>query len=118
MAVLQLLAAGIGALGVRLRQPLIVAFIAVGILVGPSVLSWVSANDQIDLLAKLGISLLLSDRQSMSAPDQRRVQWSLSFRHVASDPTSPLFVQPYNRFESRISFSTLHLFVFKDKVLR
>jgi Kef-type K+ transport system membrane component KefB len=59
MPVLRLLAAGIGALGVRLRQPLIVAFIAVGILVGPSVLSWVSANDQIDLLSKLGISLLL-----------------------------------------------------------
>ena len=34
MAVLLLLAAGVGAVGVRLRQPLIVAFIAVGILVG------------------------------------------------------------------------------------
>ena len=55
LAVLLLLAAGIGALGVRLRQPLIVSFIAVGILVGPSVLGWVSANDKIDLLAKLGI---------------------------------------------------------------
>ena len=59
MAVLLLLAAGVGAVGVRLRQPLIVAFIAVGILVGPSVLGWVSANDQIDLLAKFGITLLL-----------------------------------------------------------
>ena len=59
MAVLLLLAAGVGALGVRVRQPLIVAFIAVGILVGPSVLGWVSANDQIDLLAKFGITLLL-----------------------------------------------------------
>lgn len=59
MAVLLLLAAGVGALGIRLRQPLIVAFIALGILVGPSVLGWVSANDQIDLLAKLGITLLL-----------------------------------------------------------
>ncbi len=51
MAVLLLVAAVIGAIGVRLRQPLIVAFIAVGILVGPSVLGWVSANDQVDLLA-------------------------------------------------------------------
>ena len=59
MAVLLLMAAIIGAIGVRLRQPLIVAFIAVGILVGPSVLGWVSANDQVDLLAKLGIALLL-----------------------------------------------------------
>ena len=59
MAVLLLVAAVIGAIGVRLRQPLIVAFIAVGILVGPSVLGWVSANDQVDLLAKLGVALLL-----------------------------------------------------------
>lgn len=59
MAVLLLVAAVIGAIGIRLRQPLIVAFIAVGILVGPSILGWVSANDQIDLLAKLGIALLL-----------------------------------------------------------
>ncbi|VAX05276.1 Glutathione-regulated potassium-efflux system protein KefB [hydrothermal vent metagenome] len=59
MAVLLLVAAVIGAIAVRLRQPLIVAFIAVGILVGPSVLGWVSANDQVDLLAKLGIALLL-----------------------------------------------------------
>ena len=59
IAVLLLMAAVIGAIGVRLRQPLIVAFIVVGILVGPSVLGWVSANDQVDLLAKLGIALLL-----------------------------------------------------------
>jgi len=59
IAVLLLVAAVIGAIGVRLRQPLIVAFIAVGILVGPSVLGWVSADDQVDLLAKLGIALLL-----------------------------------------------------------
>ncbi len=59
MAVLLLFSAAVGALGVRLRQPLIVAFIAVGILVGPSVLGWVSASDQIDLLAKFGITLLL-----------------------------------------------------------
>ena len=59
IAVLLLVAAVIGAIGMRLRQPLIVTFIAVGILVGPSVLGWVSANDQVDLLAQLGIALLL-----------------------------------------------------------
>ena len=59
IAVLLLVAAAIGAIGIRLRQPLIVAFIAVGIVVGPSALAWVSANDQVDLLAKLGIALLL-----------------------------------------------------------
>lgn len=59
MAVLMLMAAAVGAMGVQLRQPLIVAFIAVGILAGPSFLGWVSANDQVDLLAKFGITLLL-----------------------------------------------------------
>ncbi len=59
ISVLLMLAAIIGAIGIRLRQPLIVSFIVVGILVGPSVLGWVSANDQVDLLAKLGIALLL-----------------------------------------------------------
>ncbi len=59
VALLLAVAAAIGALGLRLRQPLIVTFIAVGILVGPSVLGWVSANDQVDLLSKLGIALLL-----------------------------------------------------------
>lgn len=59
IAVILMLSAAIGALGLRLKQPLIVSFIAVGILVGPSVLGWVESNDQIDLLAKLGIALLL-----------------------------------------------------------
>jgi len=43
IAVLLLVATVIGAIGVRLRQPLIVIFIAVGILVDPSVLGWVTA---------------------------------------------------------------------------
>ncbi|MBA1146193.1 cation:proton antiporter [Ectothiorhodospiraceae bacterium WFHF3C12] len=52
-------AAAGGALGLLLRQPLIVAFIAVGIALGPSVTGLVTAADQLDLLAKLGITLLL-----------------------------------------------------------
>jgi Kef-type K+ transport system membrane component KefB len=48
-----------GALALRLRQPLILAFIVVGVLEGPAVLGWVTAADQIDLLAKIGIALLL-----------------------------------------------------------
>ena len=52
-------AALIGALALWLRQPLIIAFILVGILEGPAVLGWVTAADQIDLLAKIGIALLL-----------------------------------------------------------
>lgn len=52
-------AAGIGALAYWLRQPLIIAFIFVGVLLGPAGLDWVRAYDQVDLFAKLGIGLLL-----------------------------------------------------------
>ncbi len=59
VAALLLAAALMGALALWLRQPLIIAFILVGILEGPAVLGWVTAADQIDLLAKIGIALLL-----------------------------------------------------------
>jgi Kef-type K+ transport system membrane component KefB len=49
----------IGFIGLQLRQPLIVSFIAVGILVGPSVLDIVQSGDKIDLLAHIGIAILL-----------------------------------------------------------
>ena len=53
------IAAAVG-LGARLlRQPLIVAFIAVGVLVGPVGMGLVTAREEIDLLARLGIALLL-----------------------------------------------------------
>jgi len=42
-----------------LKQPLIVAFIGVGILVGPAGLKWVTIGNEIDLLAKTGVALLL-----------------------------------------------------------
>ncbi|TLF46004.1 sodium:proton exchanger [Halomonas urmiana] len=48
-----------GALAQWLRQPLIVAFIGVGILLGPSGLSLVEQRTEIDLFARLGIALLL-----------------------------------------------------------
>jgi Kef-type K+ transport system membrane component KefB len=59
IAALVLAAAVIGALATRLRQPLIVAFIAVGVLAGPFMLDVVSAEQEIDLLAELGIALVL-----------------------------------------------------------
>jgi Kef-type K+ transport system membrane component KefB len=59
VAALLLAAALMGVLALWLRQPLIIAFILVGILEGPAVLGWVTAADQIDLLAKIGIALLL-----------------------------------------------------------
>ena len=48
-----------GALGLYLRQPLIISFILIGILAGPSVLSFVSVQSQIDLLAQVGVTVLL-----------------------------------------------------------
>ena len=59
IAAVLLTAALIGAVAVKLRQPLIVSFIAAGLLVGPAGFGWVSSADQVDLLAKIGITLLL-----------------------------------------------------------
>src|SRR6056297_1070267 len=59
IAALLVLAAGVGFFGLLLRQPLIVSFIAVGILAGPSVLDIAQSDKQIDLLAELGIAVLL-----------------------------------------------------------
>ena len=59
LSMLLAISAVVGVVAVQLRQPLIVAFIAVGILVGPSVLGLVSLTDEIDLLAHLGIAILL-----------------------------------------------------------
>lgn len=56
--VLGLAAVG-GALAQLLRQPLIVAFIAVGILLGPSALGLVAHSSEIELFARMGIALLL-----------------------------------------------------------
>jgi Kef-type K+ transport system membrane component KefB len=52
-------AAVVGFIANRARQPLIVAFIAVGIIVGPSVLDWVSDTEPLELFAEIGIAVLL-----------------------------------------------------------
>jgi Kef-type K+ transport system membrane component KefB len=59
IAALLVLAAGVGFIGIVLRQPLIVSFIAVGILAGPSALGIARSSEEIDLLADLGIAVLL-----------------------------------------------------------
>jgi len=59
IAALLVLAALTGFFGIILRQPLIVSFIAVGLLAGPSALDVVHSDEQIDLLAELGIAVLL-----------------------------------------------------------
>lgn len=59
VAVLLVIAAAIGLFGILLRQPLIVSFIAVGLIAGPSALDVVHSDAQIDLLSELGIAVLL-----------------------------------------------------------
>jgi Kef-type K+ transport system membrane component KefB len=49
----------VGFIGSRLRQPLIVSFIAVGVVVGPVGVGWVSEAEPLELLAKVGIAVLL-----------------------------------------------------------
>jgi Kef-type K+ transport system membrane component KefB len=58
-ALILLISAVAGAIAVRLRQPVLIAYIVVGILVSPAVLGLVSAHDQIDLLAQVGVAVLL-----------------------------------------------------------
>ncbi|MGF1614616.1 MAG: cation:proton antiporter [Gammaproteobacteria bacterium] len=59
MALLLGITAFAGALAVRLRQPVLIAYIVVGILVGPAGFELVQAHDQIDLLAQVGVAVLL-----------------------------------------------------------
>lgn len=59
IAALLVLAAIVGFLGIILRQPLIVSFIAVGLIAGPSALDLVRSDEQISLLSQLGIAVLL-----------------------------------------------------------
>ena len=59
IAALVLLAAGIGFLGLLARQPLVVSFIAVGVLAGPDALGLVSSTDFIQTLSKISIAVLL-----------------------------------------------------------
>lgn len=58
-ALLLLICALAGAIFVRLRQPVLIAYIVVGVAVGPAVFGLVSAHDQIDLLAQVGVAVLL-----------------------------------------------------------
>lgn len=58
-AAVVLLSAGVGAAALWLRQPLIVAFIAVGIAAGPSLGAIVTLHEEMGLLSSMGISILL-----------------------------------------------------------
>ncbi len=53
------LAAAIGLIGHFLRQPLVVSYLVVGVLAGPAGIGLVRAADEVELLAELGIAVLL-----------------------------------------------------------
>jgi Kef-type K+ transport system membrane component KefB len=59
IAAVLVVSAALGALALWLRQPLLIAFIGAGILLGPSGIDLVRAHEQLDLFAELGIGLLL-----------------------------------------------------------
>ncbi|MHB9025936.1 MAG: NAD-binding protein [Armatimonadota bacterium] len=59
LVILLLVAAALGALMLRLRQPLVIAFILVGLLAGPAGFSWIRSTDAIHVFAQIGLALLL-----------------------------------------------------------
>ncbi|MDW8479919.1 MAG: cation:proton antiporter [Xanthomonadales bacterium] len=59
IALLLLAAAAVGALALRLRQPLIVAYMLVGLAAGPSLLGWITASAPVELFAEIGVTVLL-----------------------------------------------------------
>ncbi|MEJ5339656.1 MAG: cation:proton antiporter [Aquificaceae bacterium] len=58
-AFILLLAVVLGIHGLILRQPLIITYIVLGILLGPSGLGLVRAQDTVDILAQVGVAVLL-----------------------------------------------------------
>jgi Kef-type K+ transport system membrane component KefB len=76
IAVILAVAAAAGLLATRLRQPLIVAFIGVGILVGPTGTGWVVADGTIELLARMGIAISSMDASRSAFSSSRTSSWS------------------------------------------
>jgi Kef-type K+ transport system membrane component KefB len=59
IALLLVITAMAGMAAIRLRQPVMIAYIIVGIAVGPAGAALVQSHDEIDLLAQVGIAVLL-----------------------------------------------------------
>jgi len=59
IALLLCITAAVGLIAISMRQPVLIAYIVVGIVAGPAVLGLVQAHDQIDLLAQTGVAVLL-----------------------------------------------------------
>lgn len=58
-AVLMALSVIVGIIALKIRQPLILSFIIVGIIAGPGFLGWIRTQNEIEILASFGITLLL-----------------------------------------------------------
>jgi Kef-type K+ transport system membrane component KefB len=59
VSLILLAAAVLGAIGLLLRQPLIIVYILLGIAFGPSGIKLVQSQDVVDLLAQVGVAILL-----------------------------------------------------------
>ncbi len=59
LGVLLLACALLGAVCVALKQPVLITYLVAGLALGPSGLDWVRAHSQIELLAELGVTVLL-----------------------------------------------------------
>ena len=59
IAAILALAAAVGAIGTALKQPLVISFIIVGLIIGSAGFGWVTAFDQIEVMASIGIAILL-----------------------------------------------------------
>ncbi|NBC46702.1 MAG: sodium:proton exchanger [Gammaproteobacteria bacterium] len=59
LAMLLVIAAAAGAIAVQLRQPVLIAYIVVGIAVGPAGFELVKSHDQVSVLAQIGVAVLL-----------------------------------------------------------
>ena len=59
VALILVLAVGLGIIAKLLKQPVLVAYILAGIIVGPSALGWVSSGEEVALLAEIGIAMVL-----------------------------------------------------------
>lgn len=59
IAALLLTSVACGAAALPLRQPLVVSYLFAGIVAGPAGLGWVTARGEIELLAHIGVALLL-----------------------------------------------------------
>lgn len=59
LAIVLILCAVVGAVFVRLRQPLLLTYLVVGIALGPAGLALVEAHSSLEVLAQLGVTVLL-----------------------------------------------------------